>query len=60
MVWVNVAGMAGWSQSAVLAFVPAVHLPSYSHTEVLIGSAILLALCLIVLVVMAVAWWRRR
>ena len=60
MVWVNVAAIDGGSRSAVLASVPAEHLPFYSHTEVLIGSAILLALCLMVLVAMAVARWRRR
>ena len=37
-----------------------VRLPVYSHTAVLTGSAIMLALCLIVLVVWAVAWWRHR
>ena len=60
MVWVNVAAIDGWSRSAVLASVLAEHLPFYSHTEVLIGSAIMLALCLMVLVAMAVARWRRR
>ena len=43
----------------MLVSVPAEH-PFCSHTEVLIGSAITLALCLVVLVVMAVARWRRR
>jgi len=33
----------------VLAFGPAEDVPFYSRTEVLIGSAIMLALCLIVL-----------
>ena len=60
MVWVNVAAIDGGSRSAVLASVPAEHLPFYSHTEVLIGSAIMLALCLIVLVVIAVGRWRHR
>ena len=47
-------------RSAVLASVPAERLPFYSHAEVLIGSAILLALCLMVVVATAVARWRRR
>ena len=44
----------------MLASVPAEDVPFYSRTEVLIGSAVMLALCLIVLVVLAVARWRRR
>jgi membrane protein DedA with SNARE-associated domain len=63
MVWVNIANIAaivGWSRSAVLAFVSAKDVPFYSRTEVLIGSAIMLALCLVVLVAWAVVWWRRR
>ena len=60
MVGVNAGGIVGWSRSAVLAFLPAEDVPFYSRTEVLIGSAIMLALCLIVLVAVAVAWWRRR
>jgi membrane protein DedA with SNARE-associated domain len=60
MVWINVAAIVGWSRSAVLASVRAEDVPFYSRTEVLIGSAIMLALCLIVLVAWAVAWWRRR
>ena len=47
-------------RSAALASVPADDVPFYSRTEVLIGSAIMLALCLIVLVAVAIAWWRRR
>jgi len=57
---VNVAAIDGWSRSAVLATVLADDVPFYSRTEVLIGSAIMLALCLIVLIAVAVAWWRRR
>jgi hypothetical protein len=48
------------SGSAVPDSLRAVGVPVYSHTEVLIGSAIMLALCLIVLVAWAVVWWRRR
>jgi hypothetical protein len=36
----------------------AVGVPAYSHSEVLIGSAIMLALFLVVLIALAVAWWR--
>jgi len=46
--------------AAVLAFVPANDMPFNSRTEVLVGSAVMLALCLIVVVVLAVARWRRR
>jgi hypothetical protein len=60
MVGVNVAAIDGWSRSAVLTTVLADDVPFYSRTEVLIGSAIMLALCLIVLIAVAVAWWRRR
>jgi len=60
MVGVNVAAIDGWSRSAVLATVLADDVPFYSRTEVLIGSAIMLALCLIVLIAVAVAWCRRR
>ena len=60
MAWINVTAIDGRSRSAVLAFVPAKDMPFYSRTEVLIGSAIMLALCLIVLIAVAVAWWRRR
>jgi hypothetical protein len=40
--------------------VPAEDVPFYSRTEVLVGSAVMLALRLIVLVVLAGARWRRR
>jgi hypothetical protein len=46
--------------SAVPESLRAVGVPAYSHTEVLIGSAIMLALCLVVLVALAVGWWRLR
>ena len=42
------------------ASVCAAHLPFYSHTAALAGSAVIVALCVAVLVAMAVAWWRRR
>jgi phosphate/sulfate permease len=35
-------------------------LPAYSHTQALIGGAILLAVCLALLVALTVGWWRRR
>ncbi len=38
----------------------AVNLPVYSHTAALTGSAILIALCLVVLIALVVGWWRRR
>ena len=60
MVGVNVAAIDGWSRSAVLATGLADDVPFYSRTEVLVGSAVMLALCLIVVVVLAVARWRRR
>jgi len=60
MAWINVTAIDGRSRSAVLAFVPAKDMPLYSRTEVLVGSAVMLALCLIVVVVLAVARWRRR
>jgi hypothetical protein len=48
------------SGSAVPVSLGAVGVPVYSHTEVLIGSAIVLTLCLVVLVTLAVGWWRMR
>ena len=60
MVCIKVAASVWMGGSAVLATVPADDVPFYSRTEVLIGSAIMLALCLIVLVAVAVTWWRRR
>jgi hypothetical protein len=50
----------GRSGSAVPESPRAVGVPVYSHTEVLTGSAIMLALCLVVLVALAVQWWRLR
>jgi len=44
----------------VAATVRATDLPRYGHTAVLTGGVILLALFLVVLVGLAVAWWRRR
>jgi hypothetical protein len=60
MMWVMAAVIVGWSRSTALASVRAVHLPYYSHAAALTGSTIMVALCLIVLVVLAVGWWRRR
>ena len=57
---VNVAVMIGWSPTGGALFSHAAELPVYTRTQALIGSAILLALCLFVLVVIARAWWRRR
>jgi hypothetical protein len=47
MVWVKVAAI-GWMEPIRRAGFRLEHLPFYSHTEVLIGSAIMLALCLMV------------
>lgn len=52
------SAIVGRSGSAVPESLRAVGVPVYSHTEVLIGSAIMLALCLVVLVALAVGWWR--
>jgi hypothetical protein len=54
------AATVGRSGSAVPESLRAVGVPVYSHTEVLRGSAIMLALCLVVLVALAVGWWRLR
>jgi hypothetical protein len=35
-------------------------LPTYSHTAIITGSVILLAICLAVLVALGIGWWRRR
>jgi len=43
-----------------VAFAMSGGLPAYTSREALTGSAILLALCLIGLVTVAVARWRRR
>ena len=50
----------GRSGSAVPESLRAVGVPVYTHTEVLLGSAIMLALCLVVLVALVVGWWRLR
>jgi hypothetical protein len=34
--------------------------PVYSHTATITGSVILLVICLVVLVALAIGWWRRR
>lgn len=57
---VNVAVMIGWSPTGGAVFSHAAELPVYTRTEALIGSAILLALCLIVFAAVALGWWRRR
>jgi hypothetical protein len=40
--------------------VRAAHLPVYNNAAVITESAILLALCFVVLVASVVGWWRRR
>ena len=52
---VNVAVMIGWSPTGGAVFSHAAELPVYTRTEALIGSAILLALCLIVFVAVRLA-----
>jgi hypothetical protein len=54
------SAIVGGSGSVAPASPRAAGVPVYSHTEVLIGSAIVLALCLIVLATLAVGWWRAR
>jgi hypothetical protein len=46
--------------STSAAFAPTADLPVYTSGEAMTGSTILLALCLIGLVTVAVARWRRR
>jgi hypothetical protein len=50
------SAIVGRSGSAVPESLRTVGVPVYSHTEVLTGSAIMLALCLVVLVALAVGW----
>jgi hypothetical protein len=52
------SAIVGRSGSAVPESLRAVGVPVYGHAEVLIGSAIMLALCLVVLVALAVGWCR--
>ena len=56
--------MTGFDQaipaSTSAAFAPTAGLPVYTSGEAMTGSTILLALCLIGLVTVAVARWRRR
>ena len=54
------SAIVGRSGSPVPESLRAVGVPVYSHTEVLTGSAIMLALCVVVLVALAVRWWRLR
>jgi hypothetical protein len=54
------SAIVGRSGSAVPAPPRAVGVPVYSHSEVLIGSAIMLAVCLIVLAALMVGWRRIR
>jgi hypothetical protein len=54
------SAIVGRSGSAVPESPRAAGVPVYSHTEVLTGSAITLALCVVVLVALAVRWWRLR
>lgn len=35
-------------------------LPVYTHREQTIGTAVLLALCALVIAALALSWWRRR
>jgi hypothetical protein len=55
---VNAAVITGWNPAA--GSVSPHGFPVYDRTEALIGSSILLVLGVIVLIVLALAWWRRR
>jgi hypothetical protein len=57
---VNVAVMFGWSPTDGSVLSRAAVLPVYTGTQALTGTAILLALCLIVVAVIALGWWHRR
>jgi hypothetical protein len=57
---VNLAVMIGWSPTGGSVLSHAAELPVYTRTQALTGTAILLALCLIVVVVIALGWWQRR
>ena len=57
---VNVAVMIGWSPTGRSVLSHAAELPVYTRTQALTGTAILLALCLIVVAVIALRWWQRR
>ena len=57
---VNVAVMIGWSPTGRSVLSRAAELPVYTRTQALTGTAILLALCLIVVAVIALRWWQRR
>jgi hypothetical protein len=54
------SAIVGRSGSAMPAPPRAVGIPVYTHSEVLIGSAIMLTLCLIVLAALIVGWRRIR
>ena len=54
MVTVMVAEIPGWNRSAAVALTRTGELPSYSKSAVRTGSAILLALSLIVVIGLAV------
>jgi hypothetical protein len=54
------SSIVGRSGSAVPASSRVAGLPGYTHTEALIGSAIMVALFLIVLTALAVGWSRPR
>ena len=56
---VNVTVMIGWSPTGGAVLSHAAELPAYTRTQALTGTAILLALCLIVVAVIALGWWRR-
>jgi hypothetical protein len=57
---VNVAVMIGRSPTGGSVLSRAADLPVYTRTQALTGTAILLALCLIVVAVIALGWWQRR
>ena len=57
---VNVTVMIGWSPTGRSVLSHAAELPVYTRTQAITGTAILLALCLIVVAVIALGWWRQR
>ncbi|MCV7178247.1 hypothetical protein [Mycolicibacterium sphagni] len=55
-----VAAAPGGIRSSALASAGAGGIPTYSNSAAITGSAILVAALLIVLIGMAIAWWRSR